>query len=161
MFKVRDSWDAPRIWRACTILQRLPDGVHELLFPNGQNITASAAAARINLLPYDMRIKTEFRINRRNYSLFFMPQNVFRRMHAKCNALAQTSFDHTRKRTKVVKNHFFPIGRHRSGCRRAFRAPNRVLLVAHFRKRHTSNRASHQKSSMGGATNGAAEQYLG
>jgi hypothetical protein len=56
MFKVRDSWDAPRFWRACRILQRLPDGVHELLFPNGQHVTASAAAASINLLPYDMRI---------------------------------------------------------------------------------------------------------
>jgi ribosomal protein S18 acetylase RimI-like enzyme len=56
MFKVRDSWDAPRFWRACTILERLPDGAHELLFPNGQNMTASAAAVSINLLPYDMRI---------------------------------------------------------------------------------------------------------
>jgi hypothetical protein len=56
MFKVRDSWDAPRFWRACTILERLPDGAHELLFTNGQNITASAAAVSINLLPYDMRL---------------------------------------------------------------------------------------------------------
>ena len=37
-------------------------------------------------------------------------------------------------------------------------APNWVLLVAHFRKQHTSDRALHKKSSMGGATNGAAEQ---
>ena len=56
MFKVRDSWEAPRFWRACTILERLPDGAHELLFTNGQNITASAAAVSINLLPYDMRL---------------------------------------------------------------------------------------------------------
>jgi hypothetical protein len=54
MFKVRDSWDAPRFWRACTILERLPDGAHDLLFPNGQNITASAAAVGINILPYDI-----------------------------------------------------------------------------------------------------------
>ena len=69
--------------------------------------------------------KSRFRINRLNYSLFFMPQNVFRRMHAKCNALVQTSFDRTRKHTKFVKNLVFPLGRHGSGCRRTFRAPNR------------------------------------
>ena len=32
-----------------------------------------------------------------------MPQNVFRRIHAKCNALAQTSFGRTRKHTKSMK----------------------------------------------------------
>ena len=39
-------------------------------------------------------------------------------MHAKCNALAQTSFESTRKHTKFMKNLFFPLGRHRSGRRR-------------------------------------------
>jgi hypothetical protein len=63
-------------------------------------------------------IKSEFWINRLNYSLFFMPRNVFPRMHAKCNALAQTSFESTRKHTKFMKNLFFPLGRHRSGRRR-------------------------------------------
>ena len=62
--------------------------------------------------------KSEFWINRLNYSLFFMPRNVFPRMHAKCNALAQTSFESTRKHTKFMKNLFFPLGRHRSGRRR-------------------------------------------
>ena len=61
--------------------------------------------------------RTKFWINRLNYSLFFMPQNVFRRMHAKCNALAQTSFESTRKHTEFMKNLFFPLGRHRSGRR--------------------------------------------
>ena len=47
-----------------------------------------------------------------------MPRNVFPRMHAKCNAPAQTSFESTRKHTKFMKNLFFPLGRHRSGRRR-------------------------------------------
>ena len=36
-----------------------------------------------------------------------MPQNVVRRMHAKYNALAQTSFESTRKHTQIMKI-FFP-----------------------------------------------------
>ena len=51
-----------------------------------------------------LALKSEFLINRLNYSIFFMPQNVFRRMHATCNALAQTSFEGTRKHTKFMKN---------------------------------------------------------
>ena len=35
-----------------------------------------------------------------------MPQNVFPRMHAKYNALAQTSFESVRKHTKFLKNLF-------------------------------------------------------
>ena len=65
-------------------------------------------------------VKTEFWINRLNHSLYFMPQIVFRRMHAKCNALAQTSFEGTRKHTKFMKKLVFPLGRHQSGCRRTF-----------------------------------------
>ena len=54
--------------------------------------------------------KREFTINRQNYSIFFMPQNVFRRMHAKCIALAQTSFEDTRKHTKFMNHLFFRSG---------------------------------------------------
>ena len=62
--------------------------------------------------------KSEFTTNRPNYSVFSMPQNVFRSMHAKCIALAQTSFEESRKHTKFMKNPFFLLGWHRSGRRR-------------------------------------------
>ena len=48
------------------------------------------------------------RINRLNYSLFVMPQSVFPRTYAKCNALAQTSFESTRNAHTNSDKYCFP-----------------------------------------------------
>ena len=103
---------SPRAWH---VAQQIPSNARRTDGSNrGVTIAVGIASGKGGEFT---KSKSEFWINRLNYSLFFMPQNVFRRMHAKCNALAQTSFESTRKHTKFMKHLFFPLGRHRSGRR--------------------------------------------